>query len=103
MYNWLDNLAQMEDGTPAWPVAQDNGISLNTFRARLRRGWSGQRAATLPLKDDRPRRPHNPWEEVAIRCGVSRRAYRSRRRAGYTHMQAANAWSYQGDYPPEDE
>lgn len=97
---WLGRLAALDDGSPAWPVADANGISETTFRARLRHGWSGQRAATQPL---RVQSPSSPWEAVAVACGVSVVAYRARRRAGYTHMQAAEAWSYQGEYPPDDE
>lgn len=46
---WLNRLALMDDGSPAWPVAVANGVCLTTFRKRLARGWSGERAATEPL------------------------------------------------------
>lgn len=41
-----DGLATLENGLPAWPVAEENGIAFQTFKQRLKRGWSGERAAT---------------------------------------------------------
>lgn len=87
---FLNGLAQMDSGGPAWPVACANGVALATFRARLRRGWSGERAATEPVREDKPKRKCNDASELdAVKNGVSRRSYRARVRAGADPVQAA--------------
>jgi hypothetical protein len=76
-----DRLATLENGLPAWPVAEENGIAFQTFRQRLKRGWSGERAATEGVREV----VHDPdyeWEAIALKNGLTVRAYRSRVQAG---------------------
>lgn len=94
---WLDGLAQLDNGEPAWPVANANGIALKTFRQRLARGWSGERAATEPPREDRPikSKPVSgggdlaALEAEALANGITRRAFRARVRAGHPPHLAA--------------
>ncbi|WP_157779915.1 hypothetical protein [Celeribacter ethanolicus] len=79
---YRDGLAELDNGLPAWPVAEENGVAFQTFKQRLKRGWSGERAATEGVREI----AHNPddeWEVVALQNGLSVRAYRSRVQAGY--------------------
>ena len=76
-----DSLATLENGFPAWPVAEENGIAFQTFRQRLKRGWSAERAATEGVRAIAPN-PDDKWEVVALENGLSVRAYRSRIQAG---------------------
>jgi len=83
-----DGLATLENGLPAWPVAEENGIAFQTFKQRLKRGWSGERAATEGVREI----AHNPddeWEVIALENGLSVRAYRSRVQAGCPEAIAA--------------
>lgn len=83
-----DGLAVLENGLPAWPVAEENGIAFQTFQQRLKRGWSGERAATEGVREI----AHNQddeWEVVALENGLSVRAYRSRVQAGCPEAIAA--------------
>jgi len=64
--DWLsgryDGMAQLDNGEPAWPVARANGIAFHTFRQRLSRGWSGERAAKEPVSAARAKPPSvAPW------------------------------------------
>jgi len=83
-----DSLAELDNGLPAWPVAEENGIAFRTFKARLRRGWSGERAATEGTRDISPN-PDDEWEKTALENGVSVRAYRARVQAGCPEAVAA--------------
>lgn len=83
-----DGLATLENGLPAWPVAEENGIAFQTFRQRLKRGWTGERAATDGVREIAPD-PDDEWEVVALENGLSVRAYRSRVQAGYPEAIAA--------------
>lgn len=83
-----DSLAELDNGLPAWPVAEENGIAFSTFKARLRRGWSGERAATEATRDISPS-PDDEWEKTALENGVSVRAYRARVQAGCPEAIAA--------------
>jgi hypothetical protein len=83
-----DSLAALDNGLPAWPVAEENGIAFSTFRARLKRGWSGERAATEDTREISPN-PDDEWEKTALENGISVRAYRSRVQAGCPEMIAA--------------
>ena len=83
-----DGLAALDNGLPAWPVAEENGIAFNTFKARLKRGWSGERAATEGTRDIAPN-PNDEWEVTALENGLSVRAYRSRVQAGCPEYIAA--------------
>ena len=83
-----DGLATLENGLPAWPVAEENGIAFQTFRQRLKRGWSVERAATEGVRETSPN-PEDEWEVVAIENGLSVRAYRSRVEAGCPESIAA--------------
>lgn len=83
-----DDLASLDNGLPAWPVAEENGIAFSTFKARLKRDWSGQRAATEGARAI----AHNPsdeWEVTAQENGLSVRAYRARVQAGCPEAIAA--------------
>ena len=83
-----DSLAALENGLPAWPVAEENGIAFQTFRQRLKRGWAGQRAAIEGAREI----AHNPddeWEVTALENGISVRAYRARVLAGCPESIAA--------------
>lgn len=83
-----DGLATLENGLPAWPVAEGNGIAFKTFKQRLNRGWSGERAATEGAREI----THNPddkWEVIALKNGLSVRAYRGRVQAGCPQAIAA--------------
>jgi hypothetical protein len=83
-----DDLAVLDNGLPAWPVAEENGIAFSTFKARLKRGWSGQRAATEGTRDI-ALNPNDEWEVTALENGLSVRAYRSRVQAGCPESIAA--------------
>ncbi|WP_248411047.1 hypothetical protein [Aliiroseovarius sp. S2029] len=83
-----DGLATLENGLPASPVAEENGIAFQTFRQRLKRGWSGERAATDGVREIAPN-PDDEWEVVALKNGLSVRAYRSRVQAGCPEAIAA--------------
>lgn len=83
-----DSLATLDNGLPAWPVGEENGIAFQTFKQRLKRGWSGQRAATEGAREV----AHNPddeWEVTALENGLSVRAYRARVQAGCPETIAA--------------
>jgi hypothetical protein len=83
-----DSLAALDNGLPAWPVAEENGIAFSTFKARLKRGWSGERAATEGTRDIYPN-PDDEWEKTALENGISVRAYRGRVQAGCPEAIAA--------------
>ena len=83
-----DSLAELDNGLPAWPVAEENGIAFSTFKARLKRGWSGERAATEGTRDISPN-PDDEWEKIALENGISVRAYRGRVQAGCPETIAA--------------
>jgi hypothetical protein len=83
-----DSLAVLDNGLPAWPVAEENGIAFSTFKARLKRGWSGERAATEGTRDISPN-PDDEWEKTALENGISVRAYRGRVQAGCPEAIAA--------------
>jgi hypothetical protein len=83
-----DSLAELDNGLPAWPVAEENGIAFSTFKARLKRGWSGERAATEDTRDISPN-PDDEWEKTALENGIAVRAYRSRILAGCPEAIAA--------------
>ncbi|MES0824958.1 hypothetical protein [Ruegeria sp. SCP11] len=83
-----DGLATLENGLPAWPVAEENGIAFQTFRQRLKRGWSGERAATEGVRE-MAHDPDDEWEVIALENGLSVRAYRSRVQAGFPEAIAA--------------
>lgn len=85
---WLNGLAQLDNGEPAWPEAKANGISLTLFRARLDRGWTGERAAKEAKRTVREN-PNDPNEVEALENGVSARAYRDRVRLGWSKHDAA--------------
>jgi len=85
---WLNGLAQLDNGEPAWPEAKANGISLTLFRARLDRGWTGERAAKESKHLIREN-PNDPDEVEALENGVSARAYRDRVRLGWSKHDAA--------------
>ncbi|GAA6189992.1 hypothetical protein [Litorivita sp. NS0012-18] len=83
-----DDLAALENGLPAWPIAEENGIAFQTFKQRIKRGWSVERAATEGVRET----AHNPddeWEVIALENGLSVRAYRSRVQAGCPESIAA--------------
>lgn len=42
---YLDGLAVDYYGRPAWPIARANGIPGEVYEKRIKRGWSGERAA----------------------------------------------------------
>jgi len=81
-------LATLENGLPAWPVAEENGIAFQTFKQRLKRGWTGERAATEGVREIAPD-PDDEWEVIALENGLSVRAYRSRVQAGCPEAIAA--------------
>lgn len=83
-----DSLASLDNGLPAWPVAEENEIAFSTFKARLKRGWSGERAATEGARDI-THNPNDEWEVSALENGLSVRAYRGRVRAGCPKSIAA--------------
>ncbi|PXW82938.1 hypothetical protein BZA02_102261 [Ruegeria sp. P4] len=83
-----DGLATLENGLPAWPVAEENGIAFQTFKQRLKRGWSGERAATEGVREI-AHDPDDEWEVIALENGLSVRAYRSRVQAGCPEAIAA--------------
>lgn len=83
-----DGLATFENGLRAWPVAEENGIAFQTFRQRLKRGWSGERAATEGVREI-AHDPNDEWEVIALENGLSVRAYRSRVQAGCPESIAA--------------
>ena len=83
-----DGLATLENGLPAWPVAEENGIAFQTFKQRFTRGWSGERAATEGVRE-MVHNPDNEWEVIALENGLSVRAYRSRVQAGCPEAIAA--------------
>lgn len=69
-----DSLAELDNGLPAWSVAEENGIAFSTYKARLKRGWSGERAATENTRDISPN-PDEEWDKIAFENGISVRAY----------------------------
>lgn len=81
LFHQLCGLASLSDGRPAWPVALANGIAEKTFRVRLSRGWSPDRAATEPVLKVRVGET-NEWEQLAVKNGISLRSYRARIKAG---------------------
>jgi hypothetical protein len=83
-----DGLATLQNGLPAWPVAEENGIAFQTFRQRLKRGSSGDRAATDGVREIAPNHD-DEWEVIALENGLSVRAYRSRVQAGCPEAIAA--------------
>ena len=83
-----DGLASFDNGLPAWPVAEENGIAFNTFKARLKRGWSGQRAATEGVREI-AHDPNDEWEVTALENGLSVCAYRACVLAGCPEAIAA--------------
>ncbi|WP_143516846.1 hypothetical protein [Pseudooceanicola antarcticus] len=83
-----DKLATLGNGLPAWPVAEENEIAFQTFKRRLQRGWSGQRAATEGARELK-RNPDDEWEAEALKNGISVQAYRSRVRGGCPESIAA--------------
>lgn len=83
-----DGLAVLENGLPSWPVAEENGIAFQTYKQRLKRGWSGERAATEGVRE-MTHDPDDEWEAVALENGLSVRAYRSRVQAGCPEAIAA--------------
>jgi hypothetical protein len=83
-----DSVAELDNGLPAWPVAEENGIAFSTFKARLKRGWSGERAATEGARDI-AHNPNDEWEVTALENGLSVRAYRARVQAGCPEAIAA--------------
>lgn len=85
---YRDDLATLESGLPAWPVAEENGIAFSTFRQRINRGWSAERAATEGARQVTAD-PSDEVEAEAVRNGISVRAYRSRVRSGCPPMIAA--------------
>lgn len=87
-FQQLSRLASLSDGRPAWPVAQANGIAEKTFRVRLSRGWSSDRAATEPVLKVRAGHT-NEWEYLAVKNGISLRSYRARIKAGMSPDFAA--------------
>lgn len=88
-YQQLCGLAFLSDGRPAWPVAQANGIAEKTFRVRLARGWSPDRAATEHTRKDRADKL-DEWETIAAKNGISLRSYRARIRAGMSPSLACS-------------
>ena len=83
----LDLVRCLRTGTPLLDKIE-NGIAFRTFKARLKRGWSGERAATEGTRDI----AHNPddeWEVTALENGLSVRAYRARVQAGCPEAIAA--------------
>ena len=83
-----DSLAELDNGLLAWPVAEENGIAFSTFKARLKRGWSGERAATEGTRNISPN-PDDEWEKIALENGISVRAFRWRVQAGCPESIAA--------------
>lgn len=83
-----DGLASLDNGLAAWPIAEENGIAFNTFKARLKRGWSGQRAATEGAREI-AHNPNDKWEVTALENGLSVRAYRARVQSGCPEAIAA--------------
>ena len=83
-----DSLAELDNGLPAWPIAEENGIAFQTFKQRLKRGWSGQEAATKGVREI-AHDPNNEWEVIALENGLSVRAYRGRVLAGCPAQIAA--------------
>lgn len=74
-----DCLAELDNGLPAWPVAEENGIAFSTFKARLKRGWSGERAATEGTRTSPPIRMTNGKKSrlrMAFRCAHFDGAYK---------------------------
>lgn len=84
----LHEMAVLEDGRSAWSVAYANGIAEKTFLARLRRGWSPDKAATAPVRQDRAKNLTEN-ERDAIENGIPLRSYRARVRAGAPPILAA--------------
>lgn len=98
VYQNLCELAAFADGSPAWPRADSAGVSPETFRARIRRGESAERAVR-PVRDAAPSDPFFEWEELAVSVGVSRRQFRARLRSGLAPFYAAEAWNADGPLP----
>lgn len=83
-----DAMATLENGLPAWPIAEENGIAFQTFKQRLKRGWTADRAATEGVREVSPNL-HDEWEVMAIENGISVRSYRMRVQAGCPEAIAA--------------
>ena len=45
---------RLSDGRAAWPVAQRNGVTSQSFHDRMRTGWSVDQAAMIPKGGKRP-------------------------------------------------
>lgn len=82
--------------TESWnAIARANGLDVTTYRLRVRKGWSRERAATEPQHFER----RGPWLEhggqpvlalvLAHRHGVADRVYRKRLAAGWPPYLAA--------------
>lgn len=84
----LNEMAVLADGRFAWSVARENGIAEKTFLARLRRGWSPDKAATASVRLDNGSKLTED-EKMALQNGISLRAYRARIKAGMPPAIAA--------------
>lgn len=63
------NDLRLTDGRLAWPVAMSLGMSEQTFRARIKRGLSVDRAVHLPV---RVRRPSSEVDRTRTKCRCGR-------------------------------
>jgi len=65
-------------------VCRRNGVSVKAFFARLRRGWSVERAATEPMRTARRITPGQTTRDLAALAGISRSAAATRLRYGWS-------------------
>lgn len=84
----LNEMAVLADGRPAWSVARENGIAEKTFLARLRRGWSPDKAATASVRLVNASELADE-EKWALENGISLRSYKARIKAGMPPAIAA--------------
>lgn len=57
-------------------VAKENGIKIGTYKSRIRRGWSQEKACSTPVNHGRGLYRH--WMKVAESNGIKNGTYRSR-------------------------
>ena len=109
IYGWPKDRALTEPPQPRtdwsewYAIAEQNGISHGTFRARVRKGWSPQRAAVEPVwtmqqkvanmqarRNKRRKYPPKIYE-LMRKSGVNYYTFATRVRNGWPPEQAATA------------
>lgn len=77
-------------------IAEHYGLSESSFKERMQRGWSAEKAATEPRRRREARRYRVRGElltarEIAIKYGLDRKVFETRLKKGFTVERAATA------------